>query len=54
VQMRSTAQVTIDVGFLLKTRVSFAVIKQLGVTVGDKVYVTFSSSMLNVFADQQN
>jgi ABC-type Fe3+/spermidine/putrescine transport system ATPase subunit len=54
VQMRSTAQVTIDVGFLLKARIAFAVIKQLGVTVGDKVYVNFNPSMLNVFADNNN
>ncbi len=52
VQMRSTAQVTIDVGFLIKARIAFIVIKSLGVTVGDKVYVTFSPTVLNVFAER--
>lgn len=51
VQMRSTAQVTIDVGFPLHARISFATIKALGVTVGDKVYVNIKPSELNVFAD---
>ena len=50
VQMRSTAQVAIDVGFVIKSRISFAAIKSLGVTVGDRVYVSFSPEVLNVFA----
>jgi ABC-type Fe3+/spermidine/putrescine transport system ATPase subunit len=53
VQMRSTAQVTIDVGFQIKARIAFVVIKKLGVTVGDKVYVSFNSTALNVFADHK-
>jgi ABC-type Fe3+/spermidine/putrescine transport system ATPase subunit len=51
VQMRSTAQITVDVGFLIKARVSFEKIKELGLTVGDKVYVCFNPDSLNVFAD---
>jgi ABC-type Fe3+/spermidine/putrescine transport system ATPase subunit len=50
VQMRSTAQVAIDVGFVIKSRISFAAIKGLGVTLGDRVYVDFSPEVLNVFA----
>ena len=53
VQMRSTAQVTVDVGFLIKARVSFENIKKQGLTVGDKVYVCFSPEALNVFADNE-
>jgi ABC-type Fe3+/spermidine/putrescine transport system ATPase subunit len=49
VQMRSTAQVTIDVGFPIKARIAFRVIKNLGLTIGDNVYVSFSPSVLNVF-----
>ena len=52
VQMRSTAQVTVDCGFLLKTRLSLVGIKDLGLTVGDKVYVCFSADSLNVFAEK--
>ncbi|XHH09735.1 MAG: ABC transporter ATP-binding protein [Candidatus Bathyarchaeia archaeon] len=54
VQMRSTAQVTIDVGFLVKARIAFGVIKSLGVTVGDKVYVSFSPNVLNVFVEKMH
>jgi ABC-type Fe3+/spermidine/putrescine transport system ATPase subunit len=50
VQMRSTAQVAIDVGFVIKSRISFAAIKGLGVTLGDRVYVSFNPEVLNVFA----
>ncbi len=53
VQMRSTAQVTIDVGFLIKARIAFSVIKRLGVTIGDKVYVCFDPSALNVFLEDR-
>ena len=51
VQMRSTAQITVDCGFILKTRLSLAGIKDLGLTVGDKVYICFSADSLNVFAE---
>jgi putative spermidine/putrescine transport system ATP-binding protein len=51
VQMRSTAQATLDVGFLLKTRISLVSIKNLGLSIGDKVYVCFNVESLNVFAD---
>jgi ABC-type Fe3+/spermidine/putrescine transport system ATPase subunit len=50
-QMRSTAQVTVDCGFMLKTRLSLSVIKDMGLTLGDKVHVYFSASSLNVIAD---
>jgi molybdate transport system ATP-binding protein len=54
VQMRSTAQVTLDVGFLLKARLSLGTVKNLGITVGDKIYVNFGADSLNVFADENN
>jgi ABC-type Fe3+/spermidine/putrescine transport system ATPase subunit len=52
--MRSTAQVTLDVGFTLKARLSLTTVKSLGLTVGDKVYVNFAADSLNVFADDNN
>ncbi len=54
VQMRSNAQVTIDAGFLVKTRISLNSIKNLGVNIGDKVYVGFNADALNVFEDTVN
>src|SRR5208283_5154584 len=51
VQMRSNAQVTIDAGFLVKTRLSLSAIKNLNVNIGDKVNVYFNADALNVFAD---
>ncbi len=51
VQMRSNAQVTIDAGFLLKTRIPLISIKNLRLSIGDKVYVFFNANALNVFAD---
>ena len=51
VQMRSTAQITVDVGFLLKTRLSLSNIKDLGINLGDKIYVCFNADALNVFAE---
>jgi ABC-type Fe3+/spermidine/putrescine transport system ATPase subunit len=51
VQMRSNAQVTVDTGFILKTRLLLGSIKNLGLCIGDKVYVSFSADSLNVFAD---
>ncbi len=50
-QMRSTAQVTMDCGFMLKTRLSLSDIKDMGLTLGDRVHVCFSASSLNVIAD---
>jgi hypothetical protein len=41
-------------GFELKTRVLLSVIKNLGLNVGDKVYVCFDFDSLNVFADDGN
>jgi ABC-type Fe3+/spermidine/putrescine transport system ATPase subunit len=54
VQMRSNAQVTVDVGFPLKTRLLLSVIKNLGLSIGDKVFVCFNADSLNVFADDSN
>jgi ABC-type Fe3+/spermidine/putrescine transport system ATPase subunit len=54
VQMRSNAQVTLDVGFVLKTRLPLIVIKKLSLSVGDKVHVCFNADSLNVFADDGN
>jgi ABC-type Fe3+/spermidine/putrescine transport system ATPase subunit len=51
VQMRSNAQVTVDTGFILKTRLLLGVIKNLGLCVGDNVYVNFAADSLNVFVD---
>ncbi len=54
VQMRSTVQVTVDVGFLLKIRLPLNIIKNLGLTLGEKVRVHFSADSLNVFEDDKN
>ena len=54
VQMRSNAQVAVDTGVVLKTRVPLSVIKNLDISVGDKVYVCFNSDALNVFDDDEN
>lgn len=51
VQMRSNAQVTVDAGFQIKTRLPLSAIKNEGFSIGDKVYVCFSADSLNVFAD---
>ena len=51
-QMRSTAQVTVDVGFSIKARITFDGVKSLGVTIGDRVYVSFNHSALNVFSEK--
>ena len=52
--MRSTAQVTVDAGFLLKTRIPLNSDKNLGLIIGDKVYVCFSADSLNVFAEGED
>jgi ABC-type Fe3+/spermidine/putrescine transport system ATPase subunit len=54
VQMRSTAQITVDAGFLLKSRLSLGIIKDLGINLGDKIYVCFDADALNVFAENIN
>ena len=51
VQMRSNAQVTVDAGLLLKTRLPLSSIKNLGISIGDKVYLHFNADDLNVFED---
>jgi ABC-type Fe3+/spermidine/putrescine transport system ATPase subunit len=50
-QMYSTTQITIDIGFQIKAKMSAITIKNLGVTVGDKIYVNFSPSEVNVFSE---
>jgi ABC-type Fe3+/spermidine/putrescine transport system ATPase subunit len=50
-QMRSTAQITVDCGFVLKIRFSLGIIKDMGLTLGDKVHVCFRANSLNVIAD---
>ena len=52
VQMRSNALVTVDVGFSLKTRLLLSVIKDLGLTIGDKINVNFATDSLNVFSEE--
>ena len=52
VQMRSTAQVTVDAGFPLKVRLSLENIKNAGLNVGDRVFVCFNADSLNVFAEE--
>jgi len=54
VQMRSTAQITVDSGFLLKTRISLSTIKDLGINLGDKIYVYFNADALNVFEENNS
>ena len=54
VQMRSTAQVTVDVGFLLKARLPLSSIKELGINIGDRVYVCFNTDALNVFEESSS
>jgi ABC-type Fe3+/spermidine/putrescine transport system ATPase subunit len=54
VQMRSNAQVTVDAGFLVKTRVPLSSIKNEAISIGDKVYVYFSADALNVFKDERS
>jgi ABC-type Fe3+/spermidine/putrescine transport system ATPase subunit len=51
--MRSTAQVTLDVGFILKARLQLSIIKAEGLNVGDRVLVCFPPEALNVFADNE-
>jgi ABC-type Fe3+/spermidine/putrescine transport system ATPase subunit len=51
--MRSTAQVTLDVGFTLKARLQLATIKAEGLSVGDRVLVCFGPEALNVFVDNE-
>lgn len=52
-QMRSTAQVIIDIGFPLKARLSLGNIKNMGLGIGDRVYVRFKADGLNVFAEDR-
>ncbi len=51
VQMRSTAQITVDSGFLLKARLSLKSVKTENLTIGDKVYALFNADSLNVFVE---
>jgi spermidine/putrescine transport system ATP-binding protein len=49
VQMRSTAQVTIDVGFSLKARLPLSYLKDAGLSLGQKAYACFNADSLNIF-----
>ena len=51
VQMRSTVQVAVDVGFRAKCRVLTSVFRQLNLQVGQEVYFQFRADDLNVFAN---
>ena len=53
VQMRSNAQVTVDAGFVVKSRLPLSLIKTVGIGIGDKVYICFKAEALNVFADNK-
>ncbi len=48
-QMNSIAQVTVDIGFTLKARLPLSAVKSLGLGLGDKVHVSVSADVLNVF-----
>jgi ABC-type Fe3+/spermidine/putrescine transport system ATPase subunit len=50
-QMRSTAQVVVDIGFTLNARLQMSTVKDLGLSIGDKVQVCFDPEVLNVFED---
>jgi ABC-type Fe3+/spermidine/putrescine transport system ATPase subunit len=50
-QMRSTAQVTVDIGFTLKVRLPLTTIKASGLSIGDAVVACFSPERVNAFAD---
>ncbi len=52
--MRSSAQVTVDVGFTLKARTSLRTLKASGLSIGDKVVVNFSPNALNVFDENSS
>jgi ABC-type Fe3+/spermidine/putrescine transport system ATPase subunit len=51
IQTLTTTQITIDIGFPIKAKIPFSETKKLGITVGDKVYVYFNPSTLNVFSE---
>jgi len=52
IQTRSTTRITIDVGFPIKTRTAFTTMKNSNLTIGDKVYVSFNPSAVNVFTEK--
>ncbi|MCL2643449.1 MAG: ABC transporter ATP-binding protein [Candidatus Bathyarchaeota archaeon] len=49
IQMHSTTQITVDIGFPIKTKITPTMIKKLEATIGDTVYITFNPSTLNIF-----
>ena len=53
-QMRSTAQIAVDIGFTLKARLPLSTVKVLGLSIGDRVQVSFGPEVLNVFADNRD
>jgi len=50
-QMRSTAQITINIGFPLNARLQISTLKELGLSIGDKVHVCLDPQILNIFED---
>jgi ABC-type Fe3+/spermidine/putrescine transport system ATPase subunit len=48
IQTRSTVQITIDAGFPIKAKSTLTMIKKLEITAGDKIYITFNPSALNI------
>jgi ABC-type Fe3+/spermidine/putrescine transport system ATPase subunit len=51
VQMRSTTQVTVDIGYLVKAKVAHTAVKNLDATIGDKIYIFFNPSKVNIFPE---
>ncbi|MCL1969939.1 MAG: ABC transporter ATP-binding protein [Candidatus Bathyarchaeota archaeon] len=51
IQLRSATQVTIDAGFPIKAIITSTATKNLGATIGDKVYATCNPSEVNIFSE---
>jgi ABC-type Fe3+/spermidine/putrescine transport system ATPase subunit len=52
IQMHSTTQITIDADFPIKIKTTATTIKNLNITIGDKIYATFNPSDVNVFSEK--
>jgi len=50
-QMRSTAQTTINIGFPIHARLQISTLKELDLSIGDKVQVCLDPQSLNIFKD---
>jgi molybdopterin-binding protein len=48
IQMKSSAEVTVDVGFLIKSEMTLSPLKELGLDVGKRVFVHFKGDSLSV------